>query len=746
MRGTLVLVAAGAVAALALQRWLPLPAGDPFRGTLAILPLVLAALAAIHRSGRHAGGRAIPLRARAWELPAVAVLVAAVLARSSLGLPGADEVLAAGLALVLGHRVLRQLLALRPLLGRRLPRRPSALFFLLPLTAYCALIPWSTFHRPPDGDEPYYLLITHSLAEDLDADLADEYAAGAWRSFMARPLEPQPGDPVGDRGQVYSRHNELLPMALAPAYKVAGRAGALATMAALTALLAWWTLRLARHYGPARPGEALLAYGLLAFAPPLLLYSYQVWVEVPAALLAVVALDAMLDPVQGTRGRRYWLAVSLPVLLLPLLKIRFALLAVPLVALAWWHAGRPRKPLILLSLALAAVGAGILVHNQIVFGNPLKIHHVEELALTDYPAVAYLRGTLGLFWDAAFGLFAAAPLWLLVLPALVAAARSARPRETAAAPPAGRGGQRRWILFDLAVLATPYLLVVVPRNEWYGGWSPPFRYALIALPLLALMLVPALTGRRRGGARALAAGLGAASLALTLLWLAVPGWTYNFADGRTYLLDHLDARLAADAARLFPSSLRPRAATWLWPLASVVLVPLVWARPRRRLPAAAAWGVTALLAAAAALPVVAGRLPTRVVEVEDPWVAHSGGGPYPERWIVERTRFRGGWVLPEGTRAEVQVVPGGDRVLLRIAAIPVLNHPDRAVELEVTAGAVPLGRWRLAAETTWQTHSLGPLPWPAGETLGLKAVAPRGAGEAGAINGVVVDRVDLEWR
>src|SRR4029077_13897145 len=118
--------------------------------------------------------------------------------------------------------------------------------------------------------------------------------------FMDRPIHPQPGDPVGARGERYSRHNALLPILLAPAYRLFGKLGALATMAALAAALAWMTLRLARHYARALPGEALAAYALLAFAPPLLLYATQGWVEVPAALLTVLALDRIVA--MGTSG------------------------------------------------------------------------------------------------------------------------------------------------------------------------------------------------------------------------------------------------------------------------------------------------------------------------------------------------------------------------------------------------------------------------------------------------------------
>ena len=724
------LVAAAAAAAAFV--WLPLPTADPFRGTLVLLPLVLAALAAIGRWAVERGGRRPPAWARSAEATGLALLVAGALARPRLALPLLAEVLAAGFVLLLALRLARLLLALRPCLGTRLRSAPPAVFFFLPLVVYLALLPWQSEHRAPDGDEPYYLLITHSLAYDFDADLTDNYERADWRRFIDRPLKPQPGDPQGPRGELYSRHNLLLPLALAPAYRVAGRAGALATMAALAAALAWLTLALARHYVPDRPGEALAAWGLAAFAPPLLLYSYQVWVEVPAALLALFALDRLLalerrDRDAGgeaTRDWRDWAAVGLPVLLLPLLKMRFALLAAPLLALAWWRGGRPRRALIVLALLLAAVSAGLLVHNQLLYGNPLKIHTWQELELQRYAPSDYALGLLGFFYDAAFGLFGCAPIWMIAVPAL-----------------AWLVARRQALVFDLAVLAAPYLLIVAPRREWFGGWSPPFRYALFTVPLLALGLAAFLARRRQAGARGLVAALGALTLALTLLWVVVPGWTYNFAHGRTYLLDLLGERWSADVARFFPSSVRPRAATWIWPLASVPLLLVLWWRPRHRPRRAALWGVVTLLLAAAALPLAARRIPTAVVEFEDPYVGKQGGRLFPDRWVIERPRYRGGWVLSAGESLRAPVVAGGPRVRVRLH-FQFLRRRRGPLQLELSAGGRPLAVVRLRAPRVWESPELGPFEWPEGAPLVIAAKGPVFGGQP---NGVLLDRAELEW-
>jgi hypothetical protein len=723
---------AGGVALAALVSWwLPLPADDPFRGTLVVLPLILAGLREIHRWGARLGGRTLGARTTAGELGALTALVLAVLARPHLSIAGMDEILAAGLLLVLGSRVARQVLALRPLLGvDRLPRRPSILFFLLPFVVYVALLPRSARHRQPDGDEPFYLLITHSLAYDLDADLTNNYAQGDWRHFMDRPIEPQPGDPVGPEGERYSRHNELLPMVLAPAYRLAGKTGALAMMALLTAALAWMTPRLARHYVPHLPGETLAAWALIAFAPPLLLYSYQVWVEVPAALLAAVAIDRIFSIDGGRRwGAKEWLGLGLPVLLLPLLKIRLILISGPLLVLGWWHAGRPRRPLLILAGLLAGLAGGMLLYNQILYSNPLKIHTWQEVDPASYGLASYLKGMSGLFFDAAFGLFGCAPLWLILLPALLLLA-----------------ARRSRLLAHMAVLSLPYLLVVVPRIEWYGGWSPPFRYALIAMPLLGIALVPLLAGiGNRAGARALLGGLAALTLALTLVWVAVPGWTYNFADGRTYALDALSGRLGLDVARFFPSSIQPRGATWAWPILSIPLVSLFWwLSGKRKWPFGAAElaGVALMLGAAALLPAAAARVPSRTVELEDPQVRKSGGHLYPDRWVIERARYRGGWVLRVGERLEAPVVTGGKRLKLRLIAQLIRNQPV-PFTLDVKEGDRLLASWTPGRERVWETVEVGPVDWKAGEPLVLAA---RGPSPPGALNGAILDKVELEWR
>lgn len=718
-RRSLVELLLALAAAAALDALLPPFAAAGLRATLAFAPIPLALFAAVARAAPRG-------RARPAEHAALVAWVLAALGHDRLGLPESAPLVAAFGLLLMGARTLRLALALAPRLRRREAPLDLLPFVLLPAAVYLAMLPWASAARAPNGDEPYYLLLAHSIAEDLDVDLADEYREGAWRSFSDQPVEPQPGDPTGPAGEIYSRHEPALPLLLAPAYAAAGRLGAQLVMVALTALAAGRLLAAARRQPGVGPRGALAAWGLFAFAPPLPLYSHQVWVEVPAALLLLLAIEARLDlrASAGAASWRSWLRFALPLAALPLLKLRLLAVAAPLALLALAGLRRQRRLQVSLVALFALVVAAILTANQLAFGNPLKMHSVEDLALGSVPLEQFLRGGVGLGFDLAFGLLAAAPLWLLALPAVARVLWRLEP-----------------ITLELAALA-PYLLLTASRREWYGGFSPPFRYGLVLLPIVALAIARLLARRPPAPARTLIAALAALSLPLALVWLALPEFSYHLADGSNHPLDRLSARHAVDLLRFLPSAVRPSAATWLVPLALAALALAAFASRARRPRRAWTAGVAAALALWPALLVASHRLPTRVVELEDPWIAHRGALPYPERWVLDRTLYRGGRILPEGAEAAFVPVPGGRQVEMAVEWSYIRNVAS-PLALELWADDRLLARLRPGAPGVWQRTQLGPFPWRKGSRLRLVGGAPEGSAP---VNGLVVDRLELAWR
>lgn len=606
------------------------------------------------------------------------------------------------------------------------PDEKRAAFFWVPLVVYAALIPWNQQARPPNGDEPWYLLMTHSLVRDGDLDLANNYASEDSLAFAGQAIGPQADDPTGPEGQTYSRHSPALAILLAVPYRLAGLTGAQLTVALLTAVLALCFFRLGLALFADLPREVSLVSTVFALAPPLLYYSHQIWTEVPAALLLTAGLLAVTRLRSGDGGRRYWIFLAAALLILPLLKARFALVAFGLLTVAAIELRKHRNALLLL-LACALAGVGILgLFNRTLLGSALGVHRAGELTVFGESAQRWLCGLLGPFLDVGFGLVFCAPLWMLLVPAL------------------GRAGRRQ--LTWLAVLCLPYLLLLAPRQEWYGGFSPPFRYGMVLLPVLALLLIPLLRSRSAVTSQVLLAVLGLLTLSLAALCIAVPGWTYNLADGRTLLLDHATSSFGFDVSRYFPSYTRARLASWLWPPAFLGLA--LWGRGRSSRPSRGVTGAAALLLAVAALaPSLASTRTTRLIEVEAPHVWKSGGHPEPEQWTPNRTRFAESWVLREYELLEAEIVPGGDRLFLKIRLRYIANR-DGSLQLSALdrKNGDPLANVALSRHDVWQEVTLGPMPWSGSGTLRLEVTPSEGPGAAGVSNGVVLDRIRLDWQ
>jgi hypothetical protein len=229
---------------------------------------------------------------------------------------------------------------------------------------------------------------------------------------------------------------------------------------------------------------------------------------------------------------------------------------------------------------------------------------------------------------------------------------------------------------------------------------------------------------------------------ILLAVLVEPGWVTSFADGRSRLIDLAGAPFAADLARFFPSSVRPRTATWLAPAVALVVAGLATVGRRTVRPRAFLEGLTLPLIVGALLVVAAHHLPTRVAEAEDPWLQTRGGALYPSRWKAGRTRFVGGRILAAGHRLRLKPVAGGDRLIGRVRFRP-LDSRREPVQLVLRAEDREIGRWLVKPDDGWREEEFGETVWRAHSTLELRA---RLADRDRRSVAVLIDRVELEWR
>jgi hypothetical protein len=124
-------------------------------------------------------------------------------------------------------------------------------------------------------------------------------------------------------------------------------------------------------------------------------------------------------------------------------------------------------------------------------------------------------------------------------------------------------------------------------------------------------------------------------------------------------------------------------------------------------------------------------------------VVHDGGHLYPERWVNERSRFRGSWVLREGDRLTAPVVAGGERAEMMIYAHLTLHDPAPFV-LELLADGELLARAPVTTTDRWVAVPLGEVRWPPqARHLTVRVPPPRHPGRP---NGVNLDRLEIDWR
>jgi hypothetical protein len=456
---------------------------------------------------------------------------------------------------------------------------------------YAVAIPLM-LRTPIDGDEPYYLLETESLVHDRDLDLSNQYRDLSHSATGRTDLAPELGDPVGKHGEQYSRHEPFLALLMIPGYLIGKLAGAIATIALFGALLARSTVRLFEDEG-IDDATTRAIFPFIVLGPPIVFYAARIWPEVPAAFCFVEA-------VRGVRQRKAtrWMPALLG---LVLLKLRFVLVAIVLLLRAFRNKRHAAVAAAILAIPIAIVAFTGSVHrwNELIPGSP----------------AAMLRGLFGLLLDGAAGILFQAPIYALGVIALT------RWRTMPAA-------------FRLGIASsTLYLIYLVPRLEWHGGWSPPLRYIVFLMPILALGAA-SLWQRVAAGTIVAAA---AWTIALVAHGMAYPWRLFHIQNGENVAGETLSMIWHSDFSRLFPSFIRLNFAAIVASIIAVILIVIPW-RVRWM------WIAPAVLAIA----FVAGRRPGSRIEFEDAHVIHRGGELYPPEFQVQRFAYHGGWILRSG--------------------------------------------------------------------------------------------------
>ncbi len=405
-----------------------------------------------------------------------------------------------------------------PLVARvswhRIPRLDRRAVFVVSLVVLSALGFTVTRSQALTGDEPHYLVVTHSLVADGDLRIENNHQQEDYTSFFPGELRPH-FLRRGHDGVIYSIHAPGLPALLAPAYALAGYPGAVALMVLLTSMASLALFDLMRRF--AGQTVSLVSWVLLTFSVPLLPLAWMIYPEVPALLVVAWAARWIADPPSEASVARLWVWVGRGAALavLPWLHTKFAVLlgclTLALIVRLW----PARRALLTLLAPIAASIAAWMFTSYVMYGDPnptIAYGGGAGLELGNVP-----RGLLGLLFDQEFGLLIFTPLYVLAPIGLWHALRLPEPRPVAL-----------WY----AGIAAVFLVAVTQVYMWWGGSSPPARFLLPVVPLVAPLIAIAIDRLRGPTGRAL--------IGVTAVWSVMAVIAGLLSDRRSLLPENRD--------------------------------------------------------------------------------------------------------------------------------------------------------------------------------------------------------------
>jgi hypothetical protein len=431
-------------------------------------------------------------------------------------------------------------------------RRIQYLLVLSSLIVYSLISAYHIHRTSTTGDEPHYLLITHSLWYDHDTNLDNNYQNQDYKSFFWYDLQPAELDRV-NATTVYSyRHKGGFPLMLIPGYVFGRQFGAVLEMNLITALLMLQVFLLSYELFQSLTAS-FLTWICLSFTIPMIIYMGQIYPDTLAALLVLWGVRHIyqLHPGDSWRNPRFWLNCLLiggTLILLVFLKARY----LPLSAtLGFFLIVRLFQGSIAIKHKLRmAVGIGLTLVVVVVavwlvdtfFLKHLLWERIGDKKYMEWMLSGYnpLFGFLGLLFDQEYGVLPYTPFYLL---ALVGIGILTRQEFKVAWPIMG--------IFSFNYLAICFWPL------WHAAPTPPPRYILPVLPLLGVFLTRFFI-QKNGSVKAITLGTSMLWSSLTA-WIVTltPKWRYNWADGTNNLLEAISFRLAVDLTKLFPSWIRP---------------------------------------------------------------------------------------------------------------------------------------------------------------------------------------------
>jgi hypothetical protein len=383
------------------------------------------------------------------------------------------------------------------------------------------------------GDEPYYLMTSHSLLKDLDINLANNYAQRDYFSFYSKKENPRLKLGIygrfGRKGREYIYPINLpgISVLMLPFYWLSQFfSGKALTFILKSSLSVWASLLGLQVYLYSRElwDRERLSLGLWAlysFSTPVLFYAVHLYPEVPIALFSLYVFRKITSGVPLSYLRMLFLGLVLG--LFPWFGLKFGFLFWPLLLVALYFFIKERRPIpkILAFAALPLISTAlfyVFVHALYGTFSPLAVYEgtmtpesteAFRQAVLSIPLRARVDAFLDYFLDQRDGLLLYSPLYIFAFLGLVEIYR-----------------RKKRAFWSLLFIGLPFLLNYAFFTHRQGA-CPPGRVLTPVSWIAAVALGYFLVHNRRKVFSLLFGAAAGASFILAGLLLAHPSFLYQ---------------------------------------------------------------------------------------------------------------------------------------------------------------------------------------------------------------------------
>jgi hypothetical protein len=396
-----------------------------------------------------------------------------------------------------------------------------ALFFVFNIS----LSLWFGYANEPTGDEPVYLLVTHSMLYDRDMDLRNNYENRDYKGFYSRDLQPQ-GDNLNVNGKMYPKHPAMFSAIIAPFYLIGRAAGVSVFMCALSALLAALMFYMAFKINNSM--EAALAVSLLAgFTVPVFLYVNLVSTDILCAVIMTASFALCRFKPEKVLLFSFIMAAAVWV------HIRIVpIYAVIALLFLFKHRSKPYD-ILKFGLVQALSFAAFFTFNLVFYRDfiPYASLQTSQMKFGEI----FFKGLFAYFFDRQIGLFSCAPFYIICFPGMYFLFKKS-PK----------------IAVELVLVFVPYYLIIALSECWGCGNASP-RYLLPVLFVPVAAAAATIAEIKQKVSKNAVFLLSAASLLIGFVFAAVPWFRWDRTGHDSWLVYLLSKFTGFNFSAIFPS-------------------------------------------------------------------------------------------------------------------------------------------------------------------------------------------------